>query len=171
MRIAMKLQHIHIITISLAMLLIAGCTTPFTAEQRESVLPVIFEVLQPNVSEYEGQTVMFGGEIIETTNRENETEIVILQKPTDSRGWPLNEDESAGRFIFIAPRYLDPQVYSQGRKITVIGTVIGAEQRMIGELEYDYPVLEEVDHYLWKPYETGPKVHIGFGVGFRFPNE
>ena len=165
----MKLQHLYKAIIPLLALLISSCPSPFTKQQREEVLPVAFVVLQANPIEYAGKTVMFGGQIISVKNRKSDTEIEVLQKPLDSRYLPKDTDESKGRFLFVSHKYLDPAVYHRGRKITVIGIVRGAEQRLIGNLNYNYPLLEEVSHHLWMPGEKSPKVRVGVGMGFGVP--
>ena len=45
--------------------------------------------------------------------------------------------------------YCDPAVYAAGRRMTVIATVTGAEERKIAELPYRYPVVAADLIKLW----------------------
>jgi outer membrane lipoprotein len=47
------------------------------------------------------------------------------------------------------PQFLDPAVYAAGRRMTVIGTVTGEEERKIAELPYRYPVVAADAIKLW----------------------
>ena len=76
---------------------------------------------------------------------------------------------SEGRFIIQTPGFLDPAIYSPGRKLTVAGTVAGKEVRPLGEIEYTYPIIEKRELYLWPEEEAvsdEPDVRFGVGIGF-----
>ena len=45
--------------------------------------------------------------------------------------------------------FLDPAVYSTGRRLSVLGPVIGDEERKIGDLPYRYPVIRSEQIRLW----------------------
>jgi outer membrane lipoprotein len=77
------------------------------------------------------------------------TEVELLTKPLDEQDRPRHGDASPGRVLVSTPHFLDPAVYAEGRRITVIGTVTGQEERKIGELPYRYPVVTAVDLRLW----------------------
>jgi outer membrane lipoprotein len=117
---------------------------------------------------YKGKTVLFGGDIIETQNLPDNTLILVLQRPIGRRGQPAAGDVSEGRFIIQTPGFLDPAIYSPGRKVTVAGTVLGKEVRPLGGIEYRYPIIEKRELYLWPDENyssTQPQTHIGFGIG------
>ena len=52
--------------------------------------------------------------------------------------------------------YLDPYVYSKGRKITVAGELLGDEVRPLGEMDYRYPLVFSKQLYLWEYYYYYP---------------
>jgi len=155
-----------------AMLVVAGCSYVISKQVLNEVdRNATFAQVVKAPDDYKGKTVLFGGTIIETKNFADKSQVVVLQCPLDSRDRPVAGDVSEGRFIVTTPGFLDPAIYSPGRKITVAGKVVGKEKRPLGEIEYTYPVIEKQGLYLWpaeKPASTEPKVQFGFGVGVGF---
>ncbi len=132
-------------------LLAAGCGSPISKSVRKAADPEIsFGQLRQQPSAYEGRVVLLGGEIIRADNRQEGTTIEVLQKRLDRRSRPRDEDETGGRFRVFADRFLDPVVYSPGRRITVAGTVLGGCTEKIGEVDYVYPVLRAREICLWQ---------------------
>lgn len=152
-----------------AMLLLVGCAHVISKQVLNEVdKNATFAQVAKDPDAYKGKTVLFGGAIIETKNLADKTVITVLQHPLGSRGQPAAGDVSEGRFIVTTPGFIDPAIYSQGRKITVAGRVVGKEKRPLGEIEYTYPVIEKRELYLWpaeKPASTEPRWHFGVGVG------
>ena len=101
---------------------------------------------------YVGRTILVGGEFLLVHNIPEQTELEILERPLRYEE-PMVTDRSAGRFLIRQPGFLDPAVYAVGRRVTVVGTVTGVERRKIGEVEYQYPVLESRRLKLW-PLQT-----------------
>jgi outer membrane lipoprotein len=156
----------------MALLLLVGCAHVISKEVLKEVdKNATFAQVVKEPDAYKGKTVLFGGDIIETKNFADKSVVTVLQRPLDSRDRPATGDVSEGRFIVTTPGFLDPAIYSPGRKITVAGKVVGKEKRPLGEIEYTYPVIEKQGLYLWpaeKPASTEPKVQFGFGVGVGF---
>ena len=152
-----------------AVFLLAGCAHVISKQTLAEVdTSVTFAQVAQDPDAYEGKTVLFGGDIIEAQNLPDKTLVVVLQRPLGRRGEPAAGDVSEGRFILRNPEFLDPAIYSPGRKITAAGTVVGKEVRPLGEIEYTYPIIEKRELYLWPEEESAsnePKVHFGFGVG------
>ena len=153
-------------------LLLAGCAPVISKGALKEVdQGLSFVQLLENPEAYRGKTVLLGGTIIETQNLSERTLIVVLQRHLGFRKKPSGEDVSRGRFIVYAPGFLDPAIYRHGRKITVVGSVVGREVRPLGEIEYSYPVIEKKELHLWPPeesYVTEPRVYFGFGIGKGF---
>jgi outer membrane lipoprotein len=152
-----------------AVLLLAGCAHVISKGVLQEVdSSISFMQLLKDSEAYKGKTVLLGGDIIETQNLSNKTLVVVLQRPLGSRGEPGAGDVSEGRFIITTAGFLDPAIYSSGRKITVAGRVVGKEVRPLGEITYAYPVIEKCELYLWpeeKSASAEPKVHFGVGIG------
>lgn len=170
---SMKSNHILSFVIVLAaMFLLTACAHVISKEVLQDVdTSVSFVQLSKDPDAYTGETVLFGGDVIETQNLSDKTLVVILQRPLGSQGEPSAGDVSEGRFIITTPGFLDPAIYSPGRKITVAGTVAGKEVRPLGEIEYIYPIIEKRELYLWPEEEAAsdePAVHFGLGIGVGF---
>jgi outer membrane lipoprotein len=139
-------------------LLLAGCASqvPQNIRQAPPNNPGIEDVLQGSVIEGQIWQVRWGGEILETENRENETLFTVLARPLSKGGEPKSSDNSDGRFIAIAPVFLDPKVYKPGRQLTVSGTLLNTQAHKIGEYVYTYPVVQVDSYYLWPQDITPP---------------
>jgi outer membrane lipoprotein len=158
--------------IMMAVFLLAGCAHVISKEVLQEVdTSVSFTQLSKDPEAYQGKTVLFGGDVIETQNLSDKTLVFVLQRPLGSRGEPSGGDVSEGRFIITTPGFLDPAIYGPGRKITVAGTVVGKEVRPLGEIEYTYPIIEKRELYLWPEEEATsdePDVRFGVGIGVGF---
>ncbi len=108
---------------------------------------------------FRGSTILWGGVIVETVTRSNDTLIIIRETQLDFRKRPLNTDKSDGRFIIRHQGFLDPAIYSRGREVTVVGMVAGKEERPVGELLYPYPVIEPRSLKLWEQWTDPPYWH------------
>lgn len=132
------------------LILALGCASIVPREIRRGAdRSLSFRELRANPDLYLGRKVLLGGEILETRNLKDQTEIEILQKPLGRRDMPVDTDESEGRFIVFRPGYLDPAIYRSGRYVTVVGEVLGDKALRIGEAEYRAPVLFSRFLHLW----------------------
>lgn len=139
--------------------------------ERKIEKEITFEEVKKNPDAYKGKRILVGGEIIETRNLQDKTEIEILQKPLGRDHAPLPVDESRGRFLLVHPSFLDPSVFSSGRRVTAVGLVEGGRSERIGQVEMVYPVLQSEHIHLWPPGSGGrtePSIGIGFGFGAVF---
>lgn len=141
----------------LAALLLAGCSAQLPQNIRQAP-PNDPSLAQVRDSPIENQIwqVRWGGEILETENREQETRFIVLAQPLSKHGEPQGSDSSDGRFIAIVPVFLDPKVYKADRLLTVSGTVQGFEERKVGEYAYRYPVVLADSYYLWPEVPETP---------------
>ena len=156
------------VCIAMASLVIAGCAPVIPSRAlKEADQSLSFERLLDDPEAYKGKTVLVGGTIINTRNFPDRTLITVLQRPLGFRNKPTSEDISRGRFILYVPGFLDPAIYHPGRKITVVGSLVGKEVRPLGEIEYTYPVIQKNELYLWSATEYMP-VHFGVAVGTGF---
>jgi len=158
--------------VAVAAIALAGCAAAISQETLKTVdKEVRFEQVLENPDAYRDKVVLLGGEIIKTENVPNRTVITVLQRSLGYNQKPDSEGESKGRFIVFTPDFLDPAIYRPGRKITVVGAVVGKEVRPLGELEYAYPVIEKKELHIWPVEEapaTSPRFHFGIGIGKTF---
>lgn len=160
---AMKFNYFLIL---MAIYLFSACAPLFNREKMKEVdLEVTFSALIKAPERYAGRILILGGEIIKIDFKEGTTWIEVWQLPLDWRKKPKESDESGGRFLAISTDFLDPAIFSPGRKITMMGLVSGGKTLFIGEKEYHYPVLKIQEVHLW-PEESKSGLFFQFGFGF-----
>lgn len=131
----------------------AGCLSPIEKHLRARIdRSVTFSLLRQNPDAFLGRTVVFGGVIVRVENQKEKTVLEILEKRLDPWSKPYDEDASGGRFLVVCPEFLDPAIYREGRQVTIVGEVTGKQLRMVGEIDYQYPVLASKQIYLWPEY-------------------
>ena len=152
--------------------ILSGCSHTVSKEFRQKASsPVDFRELLEKGERYKGERVILGGYVLEVLNGPGSTLLKVLQSPLDSEEKPKSSDLSEGRFLVRTQQFLDPEVFSQGRRVTVGGRVAGVQQGPVGKGFYQYPVIEAEElhllpkvvprarypypyywHYPWYPY-------------------
>ena len=104
---------------------------------------VSFVDLKAAPDNYVGRVIMAGGVVISAKRTKDQTEIEILQLPTEG-GEPSTTDRlrSEGRFLAVREEFFDPASVPPGTPITVIGVVKGSITRPLDDSEYIYPILD-----------------------------
>jgi outer membrane lipoprotein len=141
---------------------------------------VSFPVVLQNPDAYVGTTVIWGGIIIDTENHSQGAILTVLETPLNYEEMPKDGDFSRGRFLARVPKYLDPEIYHNGRKITLAGEVAGKDVQPVGSIDYRYPIVQVKELHLWRtvvrysppyypywgyygwPYWYGPRYHFHF---------
>ncbi len=95
------------------------------------------------------QQVRWGGKILSIENKQNTSRLTIVAFPLNSYGRPKKTNQSPGRFIAIIDTFLEPEIYSRDREITVIGNLQKSETLKVGEFSYSHPVVQADNHHLW----------------------
>ncbi len=144
-------------------LVLYGCVTPAPISGHfENITPS-----QAQNKELVGKIVRFGGSIISTIPKKNDTTcFVVLGLKLNSWGEPYSIAPSnfVGRFIACAKGYYDPEIYQKGRKITFVGQIAGIKQEKVGGFTYNYPLINVKSLYLWPKQE---KDNNNFSPCFR----
>ena len=104
---------------------------------------VNFVDLKSVPANYVGRVIMAGGVVISAKRTKDQTEIEVLQLPTEG-GEPSTTDRlrSEGRFLAVREEFFDPATVPPGTPITVVGVVKGSTTRPLDDSAYTYPVLE-----------------------------
>jgi outer membrane lipoprotein len=154
----------------LLILSLASCATGMSHQARSKVTYFgTFSQLQKQPDAFLQETVMWGGKVIETRPKETVTELVVLQLDLTGQERPRDDDSSQGRYVVRSKGFLDPAIYPKGTLVTVIGRFVEIDQRMIGEMSYQYPVIEIDEIKKWPPPDRqSPRFHFGIGVGTHF---
>jgi len=142
--------------ILILLILIVSCS-PFSQQVLQEVKKDIqFSDALKTPETFKGESVLWGGVIIETIAKPDDTLMIVRQTDLDFQKRPQNLDKSAGRFIISCRGFLDPAIYGKDREVTVVGKIAGTEKRMIGEYPYAYPVIESHALYLWEKWDDTP---------------
>jgi len=145
-------NYFHLFTLFCTLTFFAGCP-PISVQLREKAEPLSFAEVFKNPEAYKGKIVIWGGEIIQTTNQKDGTSLIeVFQRPLDRVEEPESTEASGGRFLALVQRFLDPHLYRKGREITVAGEIIGEKTQLLGQMEYRYPLLLSKQIYLWRGY-------------------
>jgi outer membrane lipoprotein len=96
-----------------------------------------------------GARVRWGGSVVETVPESDRTCIEILAHELDTTTRPVRTDEDLGRFLACRDAFLDPEIFTRGREVTVTGRLTGFQSGTVGEFEYEYPLIETDAVYLW----------------------
>lgn len=129
-----------------------------------------FADLQANPDQYKGQPVVLGGMVVSVTNSSDSSTLEVLQLPLYSSGRPkTGSDQTGGRFRAVFSGFLDPEVYANGRMVTVRGQVSGSEEDKIGDHPYTYLILQGDGHYLWREQPDEVQVRYYMGIQSYYP--
>jgi len=131
---------------------------------------ITFEALKAKPTAYKGQMVLLAGVIVKTTNTPTGAILEIYQTEMDWEDRPIHTDVSKGRFLAQYGDFLDPEIFSKQRKVTVAGKILGVKSIPLGEMEYPYPVIGVEAIYLWEktkplPYDPYPWYPMGAPFG------
>jgi len=157
--------------LALLLLLATGCTHVISKEARMSIDPeVTFAEVKASPTAYQGKTLLLGGVIVGDHIEPSGSTLEIFRWKLDRWGEPVAVDETAGRFLAVTDRLLDPALYAPGRLVTLTATVSGETMRPLGEISYSYPVLRINEIYLWEtPFRYGihrhPNIYVPYYVG------
>lgn len=121
--------------------------------KRESQSPVSFKTIVQENEAFIGKTVILGGYIlgtkVETIDLESVTTIEVLQTPLTFNDMPKLKEESEGIFKVSHKGLLDPDLYSNDRRITVAGVL-----RECAAGEKPDCTLESREIYVWPEYDN-----------------
>lgn len=154
-----------VITVLISLLASCASTPDFdTSQVDQSLTP------QSVVSEAElnhGKTALWGGTILDTRNLKDSTQIEVLAYPLDSSYRPLLESKPLGRFIIVHRGFLEPNIYTQGRLVSVLGKISGIQSGTVGETTYSYAVINSEQLHLWSLDSGRSRTSFHFGVGVQ----
>ena len=130
----------------LAALALAGCASPPKPLQGQ------FSQITPEQAVQRqglGEVVRWGGRIVMVEPGAQSSCFEIVSAPLTITGRPQAVDSSLGRFIACRAGFYDPEVFMEGREITISGRVESFETRKVGNYDYRYPRVAAEVVYLW----------------------
>jgi len=136
-----------------------------------------YEQVRNSPEGYRGQIVVWGGEVLHAARDAEKTTVEVLEIPLNKDHFPLEgRASSRGRFFALDNRgeIIDPAIFKEGSKITVIGEILGVGTEPSNKAVYDYPVLAIRDMTVWEertrshyPF-AGYSNYYGYGsYGYR----
>lgn len=123
-----------------------------------------------------GERVRWGGIIIAVEPLAERTCIQILSRELGKDARPRQRDPSEGRFLACRNGFYDPEVFADGRDVTVTGTVAAMTTRTVGEYSYTMPEVAAEVIYLWPPrrepgyYHAYPAWSFWYGPAWFWPH-
>lgn len=117
-----------------------------------------------------GSRVRWGGVLLKTEPKQDRTCFEVLARPLGRSARPVESGSPLGRFIACKEGFQDPAQFEEGRSITVTGRLSDIKPGMVGEYEYQYPVLDSAETvYLWPERRR----YAGYGYpyygGYGYP--
>jgi len=143
--------------------LLSGCASTAAFDTTGVVKSLTPQSVIAEPADSRGKTALWGGTILDTRNLQNSTRIEVLAYPLDSDQRPLLGKKPLGRFFIHQQGYLEPATFSQGRLVSVIGSVGESQSGNVGDSAYTYPVITVQQLHLW-PTDSG-QVRTGFSIG------
>ncbi|MGH7940175.1 MAG: Slp family lipoprotein [Limisphaerales bacterium] len=130
---------------------LAGCAAnPIQQNLRNQARPLSLTQVTANPEATRGDTVIWGGRIMNTTNGPYGGQIYVLQLPLRCNDSPKNHEANpAGHFIAISPEHLDPAAYPPGGLITVAGRVHGVRNEYLHNTLCAFPLVQIKQTHLW----------------------
>lgn len=116
----------------------------------------------------QGELALWGGMILSVENLKNTTQIELLAYPLASSHRPLQKEKPIGRFLVLHQGFLEPEVFVQGKLLSVLGRVSDIKPGKIGEASYSYPVITAQELHLWSLSADASETQFHFGIGIVF---
>ena len=157
-----------VVILFLGFIISACASSPF---KLEGVNRAITPALAKAGPEHQGQTALWGGLIIQSSNLKDRSEIEVLAYPLNDQGEPIRSASAQGRFFIQQDGYLETAQYGPGRWISVLGTVKPPVQGKVGSADYTFAVIQARQLELWPEQsqtgESNTQFHFGIGIGIH----
>ena len=147
--------------------LLAGCASTPVFDTSAVVKSLTPQSVIAEPADSRGKTALWGGTILDTRNLQDSTRIEVLAYPLDSSQRPLLGSKPLGRFIVDHKGYLEPETFSQGRLISVLGIIVESQDGQVGDSAYTYPVVDAQQLHLWSPESGQSRTGFSFGIGIQ----
>jgi outer membrane lipoprotein len=114
--------------------------------------------VQKNPSEFSGSVVVWGGVIMSHARVNDWSALEVAETPLNSASAPEPKAPPRGNFI-AKSKYLDPDIYSQGRMITMAGQILDSPDPTLGQYASTMPVLRIREIHIWPENEENWGAH------------
>jgi outer membrane lipoprotein len=130
---------------------VVGCASIPDSLKTQTETPITdFATIVDDPAFVQHKEVRLGGIIASITNEKHRTRIEMASLPLTSDGRPKLDEKPQGRFVAYVDGFLEPLEYTQGRLLTVVGTLDGNEKGKVGEFDYTFPVVTVSGSQIWQ---------------------
>jgi outer membrane lipoprotein len=152
----------------ITLLLLTGCASSPKFDNARYDTSIQPNQVAESFASYQHKTLLWGGRIVSVANLSEGTQLEVLGHPLTDSQMPNTNQTSTGRFLVFSKEFLEPLDFTEGRLITVAGPIEEVQNGRVGAVDYQYPVLNSEEIYLWSGNEIAgnPRVHVGFGFLF-----
>jgi outer membrane lipoprotein len=143
----------------LGLAMATSCAVISDEVSHSALPPLPFAELIQKAGDYQGQTVVVGGYVVSVANHKDQTRLVAVQAPLGVGQQPQSKDLSQGRIIFIYEGFIDPEVFTKDRQITVGGSILGSSSTEKPQHPFPYLRVQVKEIHLWpkpKPVSAVP---------------
>jgi outer membrane lipoprotein len=154
---AVMLRRVQLLALACLMAALSACSVMSSQMRAQVDTSKSYHELTQNPGASLGLSVILGGYVLKVTNQPQKTTLMVLQAPLGFRDQPGQRDRSKGRLIVEYPGFLDPEVYTEDRKVTVGGRILESAPRGGDGTPYPYLRIAATEVHLWpqpKPYEA-----------------
>ena len=131
--------------------------------QNMNVVDITYSQASQNINSHRNVPVRWGGIIIDVENEEDFSLIQVLSYPLSYSGRPQLNDSHRGRFVIKSTEFLDPVVYAKDNEVSVVGTLDGDIQRVVGKKVIRVPLIQSTAIHLWPKRQNNYYGHGGYG--------
>ena len=152
--------------LALAVTGVAGCaSTPIDIDDPAIVVEPVTAAQVAGDPDLARGTVLWGGTVIGAANLASGSQLELLAYPLDRTQRPQVGRASQGRFIVTSDAYLETVEFAEGRQVTVLGSLDGLDEVVIGEARRRLPVVRANQLHLWTGSGVRERTGFSFGIG------
>jgi outer membrane lipoprotein len=166
------MKALGIVITAVSVLILMACAVVPKPLPDQALPPLPFPEIVASAAKYIDKTGTFGGSVLEVTNGNGQTQLEALQVPLGVGQKPKDKDLSQGRLILIYAGFLDPEIYTKGRLVTVSGKLLGSSATESGDKPYPYLRIEVTELHLWpiaQPIQPEPYYWEPFWYPYPWP--
>ncbi len=135
-------------------LLVVSCSVVSKDIREQAVEPPSFEEMANNVDKYLNKVVILGAHVLDVTNQTDGSTIKALQVPLVMGDKPGSKDTSQGRLTIVTTAFIDPEIYTKGRNLTVAGKIIEADKEPSDRPPIPHLYVKAQELHLWPEYPS-----------------
>jgi outer membrane lipoprotein len=158
---------LHWIGCLVAITWLSGCAVMSQEIQDKALQDLSFPELIAGVDRYQGQTVIVGGYLVSVENLKDQSRMMAVQTTLGFGQEPESKDLSKGRLILVYQGFLDPEVYTKDRRITVGGRILDSSARD-PKASFPYLKIAVEEIHLW-PVKKPAAVYPYWYDDFWYP--